>query len=158
MDDLHRLRFAVEYVSKEKSVVFIPKEDWFAKVEHSGEPAILEELPKPLKELEKQSCYLATTASGYNNPEPGMDVFRKADPPERDGSTVNEDHYSVIEDLLSHPHYQRSLQAAGIEETADLKQTVQDHVFIVGPSQPKYHWRKDLPLLVQKYLYPTTSG
>jgi hypothetical protein len=155
MHEINRIRFAIQHVSKEKSVVLLPKEDWYVRVPDTGESAILEELPGPLSELEKQGCYLATTASGYANPEPGMDVYRKADPPERDGSTINKDHYSVIEDLRAHDYYLESMRVAGITSTPDLETTLQSYVFIVGPSKPDDHWRKDLPILIQEHLYPT---
>lgn len=52
-------------------------------------------------------------------------------------------HYTVLEHFTSAPVYQDVLRVARIEETAELDEFIQSHVFVVGPYHGDNHWAKE---------------
>jgi hypothetical protein len=142
MADNDRIRFALEHVAK-NSVFIVDRMDWERMVDDSGEPIRIESVPPALSGLVSVAAHVMTAGSGILNPSPGMDVVRldPADAP----YIYNIYHYAVLEHFSSTPIYQQVLKVARIEETADLDEFIQDHVFVVGPYHEDNHRVEEIP-------------
>jgi hypothetical protein len=84
-----------------------------------------------------------TAGSGIYNPSPGIDVVRFD--PNDEPYIYNIDHYTVFENFASTQLYHEALKVARIDETEELNEYIQSHVFMVGPSKESNHWEKEIP-------------
>ena len=142
MENKHRFQYALEHIT-DKSVFIIERIEWERIVDESGEPVKLENVPQPISGLVTMAAHVMTAGSGIYNPSPGIDVVR-SDP--RDKPYIyNIDHYTVLENFVSAPLYQEALKVARIEETEELNEYIQSHIFVVGPFREDNHWVEEIP-------------
>ncbi len=143
MSHYDRIRFFFQHVEGH-SVVTIMRSDWNQLVLSDGSPTHLEELPLKIGGVAKDAEVAAIAASGIANPSPGIDVVRKD--LDDDPYIYNTDHYTVVEDLPKHPQYAGILKKTGLEETEELKSTLESWVWLVGPQRiDGVHWSKEIP-------------
>ena len=142
-----RLTFGLEYLYG-YSVVTAPATQWREIVIADGTPTVLEQVPGPLSAVHKQAEVVAVAASGQANPTPGIDIVRYH---QKDHPYIyNVDHYTVIEDFHLHPNYDKIREKVGIQDSTDLRQMMQDWIFIVGPKRIEgVHWSKTIPEYIQ---------
>lgn len=128
-----------------KSVSLVTEEEWLASVRGDGAVTKLRHPPTPLRSVSSNVQVEALTASGGVNPSPGVDVVRydEVDAP----NVCNTDHYPAIEDLTSHPEYDRILKAAGVDRTSRVDDLVRGFVFLRGPVKRPgdLHHSEDVP-------------
>jgi hypothetical protein len=86
--------------------------------------------------------------SGILNSSPGIDVVR-SDPYDKP-FIYNIDHYTVFEHVTSTPVYLEALRVARIEETKELNEFIQSHVFVVGPYREENHWSEEIPRYIKE--------
>lgn len=142
MENEDRLKYALEHVT-DKSVFIVKRVEWGRIVDESGEPIKLANVPSPISGLVSMADHVMTAGSGIYNPYPGIDVVR-IDPADKP-YIYNIDHYTVMESFASAPLYQEALKVARIEETEELNEYIQSHVFVVGPFREGNHWVEEIP-------------
>lgn len=147
MSRTNRVKFALKHAMC-KSVIAIDSDDWYSLVMSDGAVTEIEEVPSSLHGLVSMTTKVVAAASGIINPDPGIDVVRY-DPDDKP-YIYNIYHYTVIENLPNHPEYPKALAIAGVEDEPELKQTLLDHVFIVGPYHLSDHWSKKIPEHIMK--------
>lgn len=147
MENKDRFQYALEHVT-DKSVFIVERIEWERIVDESGEPVKLADVPLPISGLVSMAAHVMTAGSGIYNPSPGIDVVR-SDPKDKP-YIYNIDHYTVLENFASAPLYQEALKVARIEETEELNQYVQSHVFVVGPFRENNHWVAEIPKQIRE--------
>jgi hypothetical protein len=142
MVNICRLQYALEHITN-KTVFIVERNHWEVIVDESGKPIKFENVPSPISGLVSMAAHVMTAGSGIINPSPGIDVVRldPADEP----YIYNVDHYTVLEHFNSAPLYQQALRVAQIEETDELNEFINSHVFVVGPYQNDNHWVEEIP-------------
>lgn len=142
MNNYHRLQYALEHIT-DKSVFIVERTDWEHIVDTNGEPIKLAVIPSPISGLVSMAAHVMTAGSGIYNPSPGIDVVRFD--PYDEPYVYNIDHYTVLEHFSLSPLYQKALKVSRIEETEELNEYIQSHVFVVGPYQEYNHWAEEIP-------------
>ncbi|MCG2784918.1 MAG: hypothetical protein L6461_07400 [Anaerolineae bacterium] len=142
MKENSRLQYALEHVT-DKSVFIVDRIEWERIVDERGEPIILVNVPAPISGLVSMAAHVMTAGSGIYNPSPGIDVVRYD--PGDEPYIYNIDHYTVLEHFDSASLYQESLKVARIEESEELNEFIQSHVFVVGPYRKDNHWVEEIP-------------
>ncbi len=139
-----RIKIATRLVLDEKAVRALPRNDWDALVRADGTPTVLDDAPAPLDGVSRDAHLTCAAASGVLNPDPGIDLIRYD--PDDHPYIYNIDHYLVIEDITAHPRYAEFLDAAGVEDSALLRQELGKWVYTVGPQKlPDHHWSVEIP-------------
>lgn len=148
MDSVRRIEATAYRVLGEKSVWAFDREAWMRLVDPGGQPTELNAPPGPLEGVTGDACYFVCAASGIINPDPGIDVLRldEDDAPH----IINVDHYKVIERLSKHDAYLDICGQAGLADSPELRERLDELVFIVGPQRPDDHWCKDIPVRIQR--------
>ncbi len=143
MSDPDRIRFFFQH-TQNHSVVTIMRSDWEKMVRPDGSPTELKKLPPKIGGVAKQAQVVAIAASGIANPSPSIDVVRKDD---KDAPYIyNTDHYTVIESFPKHELYGEILAKTGVPDSDELKATLQDWVWLVGPKRvTDVHWSEEIP-------------
>ena len=147
MENEYRLKYALEHVT-DKSVFIMEKAEWERLVDESGKPIMLVNVPSPISGLVSMAAHLTTAGSGICHPFPGIDVVR-LDPGDKP-YIYNIDHYTVMESFASAPLYTEALKVAKIEETEELNEYIQSHVFVVGPFREGNHWVEEIPINIRE--------
>lgn len=132
MEDKNRIR--IEYALRRvesKSVAVFERCKWEELVLYSGEVTLLERPLDPVSRIEHEAIVVGALASGCTNPDPGFDIYR------RDLTINKEYHYRVIENLVEYSRYNEILTKAGIEDSSEVRNFIESHVFIVGPIKRK---------------------
>jgi hypothetical protein len=142
-----RFHCAIEHVAG-NSVFIVERTEWERIVDESGEPIRLLDVPAPISGLVKVAAHVMTAGSGIYNANPGIDVVR-SDPHDKP-YVYNIYHYTVLEHFESASIYQESLKVAHIEETKELNEFIQAHIFVVGPYQENNHWVEEIPEHIKK--------
>lgn len=117
-------------------------------VRDDGLVTTLEEVPEKLSGVMKDAEVVVAVASGIATPSPGIDIVRR-DP--KDAPYIyNTDHYMVVEKLTAHPDYLSFVRRAGVQDSEELRRTVNSWVWIVGPFRdPAAHWSIEVPQHIQ---------
>jgi hypothetical protein len=109
----------------------------------------------PIHAVAQQATVVAIAGSGIVNPQPGIDVVRF------DGGdrpfVYNVDHYSVVEDLPSHPEYEAIVRKAGVQLTREVRKFMSENVFVVGPERLDNHWVMEIPAQIAAAKPPMES-
>ncbi|MBI5354366.1 MAG: hypothetical protein HZB50_17130 [Chloroflexi bacterium] len=147
MENKDRFQYALEHIT-DKSVFIVERIEWERIVDKSGEPVKLANVPQPISGLVTMAAHVMTAGSGIYNPSPGIDVIRSD--PKDTPYIYNIDHYTVLENFVSAPLYQEALKVARIEETEELNEYIQSHIFVVGPFREDNHWVEEIPKQIRE--------
>jgi hypothetical protein len=147
MENEAGFQYALEHVT-DSSVFIIERFEWERIVNASGEPTQLANVPSPISGLVSTAAHVMAAGSGICNLSPGIDVVR-LDPKDKP-YIYNIDHYTVLEHFASAPQYHEALKVAKIDETVELNEYIQSHVFVVGPFRAGNHWAKEIPEYIRE--------
>ena len=138
-----RIQAALAHVQGH-SVTILSIDDWSELVHNTGETTRLEVVPTPLSGIMSASSRVAAAGSGILNPTPGIDVIRR-DPGDAP-RIYNVYHYTVIENLPQHTMYPEVLRVAGVADSAEMRASLIENVYIVGPEKIEgVHHVEELP-------------
>ena len=147
MSEPDRIRYFMQH-AQGYSVITIGAQEWNQLVRHDGKPTILEGPPSKLSGVMQDATVVAIAASGVNNMDPGIQITRRhmKDYP----YIYNTDHYSVVEQLSNYSGYHQILNRAGIQDSNELRTTVDSWAWIIGPKKlPGIHWSEEIPQYVR---------
>lgn len=141
-DEVERVLCAVQLITDRRSVHWISRSDWEPLVRSDGQPTIVESCFL-LASVSKDVQVVIAAASGIINNDPGMDIVR-LDLPDTP-RIYNVDHYTVIEDLVSHPSFGDVVRVAGLEPVKELCTEVAQYVYLVSPDKSQPHQFEVIP-------------
>ncbi len=141
---LKRLKYATQNVLN-RSVTTVTRSEWEALVHPEGYVTNVQMLPKPFMNVMHEAQVVAVTASGIQNPDPGIDVVRLD---EKDAPNIyNIDHYTVVQTFCLHPKYETIIKKAGVEDSQQLQDCLMQNVFVVKQkaNKTKNHHEPEIP-------------
>lgn len=135
---LEKIRYALQRL-RGYPVKVVSRKEWYYVLRPSGRPTRLEKPLTPFARVPAATQMVTMAVSGTTYAiNPGLHHVRRdeADTPD----IFNTDSYDVIEDLPSHPSFERVLQISGISDRSEAANIVRDYVFIIGPhKRPDHH-------------------
>jgi hypothetical protein len=161
VNEINQIRLMFERKVGSKKVWCFPRADWETLVCDQGNVTVVPQLPGELDSVFDRTNLVITTASGIVNPDPGIDVVRY-DPKDPPNERLNIDHYPVIEDLTG-PHkyevaYRDTLKGLGISDSPELRKSLEDYVFVVGPEKLDHHHVAQLPAHIRNACWKSYDG
>jgi hypothetical protein len=152
---LSKLKYASSRVLN-RDVLAMRRATWEHLVNGDGSPTLMNEPPEPVKGVMQEAMVVAVAASGQMNPDPGFDIVRYD--PNDAPHIYNVDHYKVLENLAIHPEYDTIRNTAGVRQSEELTNCLNNHVFVVRneESETPDHWSKDLPDRIKIARHKTT--
>jgi hypothetical protein len=145
--DATRVHYGLVHATgKKHSVAILPKSEWSRLLRSDGGITELVNLPRVLSNAELRAAEIVSIASGIANPSPGLMIARYD--PNDAPNVINVDRYTVIENLVEHPIYFRTLSIAGVSDTPEIRDSLRNCVFFVKEQpDPNFHWFQDFPKL-----------
>jgi hypothetical protein len=139
-----------------RSILTMARTEWDALQVVGPSPVRLEVSALPLANVASKASVVACVAERYSTATAQVRLYRwdDADQP----TPINEDRYTVWENLPSHVSYNQMVTAASTEDNENLRGYLRDTVFLVKENPGKDHWLGQLPAEVGALVQRSSSS
>jgi hypothetical protein len=144
------------YIQKTQGVLVMPRNDWNVLKVNSTNLVEIEVQAIPISRVVTEASVLAVVARNSSNSDARVSVYRKdiKDQPK----SVNVDHYEVWLDLANHPEIDEMIVGASTSLDANLRQYLDENVFLVREQRGDDHWLEKLPDSVEVVINVCTTS
>ena len=138
------------------SVLTMATSEWNSAVSVCDKYVELEISLTPMSEVARNATLLASVAIRHSTGTGQVEIYR--DDPRDAPRNVNGDFFTVIENIEQHPRFDRIVSDASTEMNANLRNFIQNTVFLIPQPKDERHWSTGLPAHVIAVMGPRPSS
>ena len=138
---------------KGRKVLIMPKRDWDNIPTHYGEPVRINIRETPMSAVKSNATIIAVTATRFTDKPSMVDIYRED---QRDSKPINKDTYIVLENIVDRSDYHEIVIAASTNDNQNLRNYLDENVFLIKKDQTEDHWLSELPLNVKSIIEKST--